>query len=122
MMMSRGCLSVILSLSALLLIIGDARAQTDLIPENTLERLGVQRYWGLGLTLDAGESVSRIKLLDVLLVLVVAGCIAGPLAHMTVKRLFKGARERREAEAKATATAAVVGSPDDRPARDGSST
>jgi hypothetical protein len=41
---------------------------------------------------------TRIKLLDTLLILVVLGSIGGPLAHMTVKRLFRRHREKREAE------------------------
>ena len=44
---------------------------------------------------------TRIKLLDVLLVLVVLGALAVPLGHMTVKRLFKGVRDKREAEERA---------------------
>ena len=45
---------------------------------------------------------TRIKLLDTLLVLVVLGSIGGPLAHMTIKRLFRSVREKREAEKLAT--------------------
>lgn len=41
---------------------------------------------------------TRIKLLDVLLVLVLLGAISVPLGHMTVKRLFKSVREKLEAE------------------------
>jgi hypothetical protein len=41
---------------------------------------------------------TRIKLLDYLLVLVLLGAISVPLVHMTVKRLFKGVREKLEAE------------------------
>jgi predicted CXXCH cytochrome family protein len=41
---------------------------------------------------------TRIKLLDILLVLVFFGALSVPLAHMSVKRLFKGMRERLEAE------------------------
>jgi hypothetical protein len=48
---------------------------------------------------------TRIKLLDWLLLLAVTGSIAGALGHMTVKRLFKGTRERRAAEARAQALA-----------------
>ena len=48
---------------------------------------------------------TRIKLLDVLLLLVVGGSIAGVLAHMAGKRLFRGVRERLAAEAKAAAAA-----------------
>jgi hypothetical protein len=45
---------------------------------------------------------TRIKLLDILLVLVVLGALAVPIAHMTVKRLFKNMREKLEAERVAT--------------------
>jgi hypothetical protein len=41
---------------------------------------------------------TRIKLLDILLVLVVLGAMSVPIAHMTVKRLFKNMREKLEAE------------------------
>jgi cytochrome c553 len=41
---------------------------------------------------------TRIKLLDYLLVLVLLGAISVPLGHMTIKRLFKGVREKLEAE------------------------
>ncbi|MBL0125682.1 MAG: hypothetical protein IPP88_24510 [Betaproteobacteria bacterium] len=50
---------------------------------------------------------TRIKLLDTLLIMVLLGSIAGPLAHMTVKRLFKGFRERRAAEINAAVSAAT---------------
>jgi hypothetical protein len=46
---------------------------------------------------------TRIKLLDYLLVLVLFGAISVPLGHMTVKRLFKGVREKLEAERLAAA-------------------
>ena len=46
---------------------------------------------------------TRIKLLDILLVLVVLGAASVPLGHMTVKRLFKGVREKRDAERRAAA-------------------
>jgi hypothetical protein len=46
---------------------------------------------------------TRIKLLDYLLILVVLGATSVPLVHMTVKRLFKGVREKLEAERLATA-------------------
>ena len=49
---------------------------------------------------------TRIKLLDYLLVLVLLGAISVPLAHMTVKRLFKGVREKLEAERLVAAQAA----------------
>jgi hypothetical protein len=41
---------------------------------------------------------TRIKLLDVLLVLVVIGACCVPLAHMGVNRLFRDYRERRQAQ------------------------
>lgn len=41
---------------------------------------------------------TRIKLLDILLVLVVLGALTVPIAHMSVKRLFKNMREKLEAE------------------------
>ena len=41
---------------------------------------------------------TRIKWLDILLVLVVLGALSVPIGHMTVKRLFKGMREKLEAE------------------------
>ncbi|MCF8159506.1 MAG: hypothetical protein K9J76_02275 [Polaromonas sp.] len=50
----------------------------------------VQGFYVIGST--------RIKWLDILLVLVVLGAISVPLAHMTVKRLFKNMREKLEAE------------------------
>lgn len=46
---------------------------------------------------------TRIKLLDYLLVLVLLGAISVPIVHMTVKRLFKGVREKLEAERLAAA-------------------
>jgi len=51
---------------------------------------------------------TRIKLLDVLLLMVVGGALSVPLGHMTIKRLFKGLRERRAAEALAAAQAAAA--------------
>ena len=54
---------------------------------------------------------TRIKLLDILLVLVVAGAVCVPLGHMTIKRLFKGVRERLEAERLAAQHAAAAGAP-----------
>jgi predicted CXXCH cytochrome family protein len=41
---------------------------------------------------------TRIKLLDILLVLVFLGALSVPLLHMTVRRLFKNVREKLEAE------------------------
>jgi hypothetical protein len=46
---------------------------------------------------------TRIKLLDYLLILVLLGAISVPLGHMTIKRLFKGVREKLEAERLAAA-------------------
>jgi hypothetical protein len=67
---------------------------------------------------------TRIKLLDVLLVLVVLGSIVGPLMHMLVKRLFRGFRERRAAEIRAAVSAATAQTQSqpasgDQPNRDG---
>jgi hypothetical protein len=41
---------------------------------------------------------TRIKLLDVLLVMVLLGAVSVPLVHMTIKRLFKSVRDKLEAE------------------------
>ncbi len=41
---------------------------------------------------------TRIKWLDILLVLVVLGAMSVPIAHMSVKRLFRNMREKLEAE------------------------
>jgi predicted CXXCH cytochrome family protein len=41
---------------------------------------------------------TRIKLLDILLVLVLMGAVSVPLVHMTIKRLFKSVRDKLEAE------------------------
>jgi hypothetical protein len=61
---------------------------------NSLTALqSVRGFYAIGST--------RIKLLDILLVLVVGGSLAGSLAHMTIKRLFRGVRERRRAAAAA---------------------
>ena len=73
-------------------------------PDGRPIRHGVQQ--GVLSSLLATESVrgfyaigsTRIKWLDILLVLVLLGSISVPLGHMTVKRLFKGVRERRAAE------------------------
>jgi hypothetical protein len=46
---------------------------------------------------------TRIKLLDYLLILVVLGASSVPLVHMTIKRLFKGVRQKLEAERLAAA-------------------
>ena len=43
---------------------------------------------------------TRIKLLDYLLLLVVAGSIAGALGHMAMRRLFKAERDKRAAQAR----------------------
>jgi hypothetical protein len=59
---------------------------------------------------------TRIKLLDWLLVLALAGSIGGCLAHMGIRRMFKGMRERLAAEARAEAAAASPAPP---PVRDG---
>ena len=52
---------------------------------------------------------TRIKLLDYLLVMVLAGAVCVPIGHMTVKRLFKGVRERLEAERLAALAAGPAG-------------
>ena len=52
---------------------------------------------------------TRIKLLDYLLIMVLVGAICVPLGHMTVKRLFKGVRERLEAERLAALAAESAG-------------
>ena len=57
---------------------------------------------------------TRIKLLDYLLVLVLLGAISVPLGHMTVKRLFKGVREKLEAERLAAAQNNAPVTPDNR--------
>ena len=44
---------------------------------------------------------TRIKLLDYLLLVVMLGAISVPIGHMTIKRLFKGVRDKLEAEKKA---------------------
>lgn len=49
---------------------------------------------------------TRIKLLDVLLVIVFLGALSVPLVHMTIKRLFKSEREKLEAERLAASTPA----------------
>jgi len=46
---------------------------------------------------------TRIRLLDYLLVLVVLGSISVPIVHMTIRRLFRRALEKREAEKAAAA-------------------
>lgn len=60
---------------------------------------------------------TRIKLLDILLVMVVLGAACVPIGHMTIKRLFKGVRQRLEAERKA-ALAAAENQPHDAPDAD----
>lgn len=44
---------------------------------------------------------TRIKLLDYLFLFVMLGAISVPIGHMTIKRLFKGVRDKLEAERKA---------------------
>ena len=41
---------------------------------------------------------TRIKLLDYLFLVVMLGAISVPIGHMTIKRLFKGVRDKMEAE------------------------
>ena len=55
---------------------------------------------------------TRIKLLDTLLLMVLAGAVCVPLGHMTVKRLFRGLRERLEAERAAEHQKAAQAAPD----------
>lgn len=63
---------------------------------------------------------TRIKWLDILLVLVVLGAMSVPIAHMTVKRLFKSMREKLEAErATAQAEAKLHAATDENNAPDG---
>jgi len=62
---------------------------------NTLE--SVRGFYAIGST--------RIKLLDWLLALAVVGSIGGCLAHLTMKRMTKGLRERLAAEAAAASAA-----------------
>jgi predicted CXXCH cytochrome family protein len=56
---------------------------------------------------------TRIKLLDILLVLVFFGALSVPIGHMTIKRLFKGMRERLEAERLAARANADTSAPPD---------
>lgn len=64
---------------------------------------------------------TRIKLLDVLLVLVLLGALSVPIGHMTIKRLFKSVREKLEAEkAAARRQADSKTLPDDRRTDDAS--
>jgi hypothetical protein len=51
---------------------------------------------------------TRIKWLDVLLVLVVIGACCVPLAHLGVNRMFRNYRERLEAQRRAEQSAAVA--------------
>lgn len=79
----------------------DGRPLRHAVQKDVLSSLtaleSVRGFYAIGST--------RIKLLDWLLLLAVTGSIAGALGHMTVKRLFKGTRERRAAEARAAAAA-----------------
>ena len=72
----------------------DGRPLRHAVQKDVLSSLtaleSVRGFYAIGST--------RIKLLDWLLLLAVTGSIAGALGHMTVKRLFKGTRERRAAE------------------------
>ncbi len=105
--------------SVVLTIAGpDGRPLRHAVQKDVLTSLtaleSVRGFYALGST--------RIKLLDTLLILVVLGSVAGVLAHMTGKRLFKGMRERRAAAARAAAAAAASGSTPGQPDRDASST
>jgi hypothetical protein len=67
--------------------------QTDVL--NSLTAIqSVRGFYAIGST--------RIKLLDWLLALAVAGSVAGVVGHMSIRRMFKGVRERRAAAAAAT--------------------
>ena len=72
----------------------DGRPLRHDVDKDTLTSLtsmdSVRGFYAIGST--------RIKLLDTLLVLVLLGAIGVPLGHMTVKRLFRGMREKLEAE------------------------
>ena len=76
-------------------------------PDGRAMRHGVQKEVLSSLT--SMESVrgfyaiggTRIKLLDVLLVMVVVGAMCVPIGHMAVKRMFKGVREKILAERQA---------------------
>lgn len=107
--------------SVVLTIAGpDGRPLRHAVQKDVLTSLtaleSVRGFYAIGST--------RIKLLDTLLILVVFGSIAGVLAHMTGKRLFKGMRERRAAEARAAEAAAAeaAGPTAGKPDRDASST
>ena len=104
--------------SVVLTIAGpDGRPLRHAVQKDVLTSLtaleSVRGFYAIGST--------RIKLLDTLLILVMFGSIAGVLAHMTGKRLFRSMRERRAAEAKA-AEAAAAGSTAGQPDRDSGST
>ena len=71
---------------------------------NTLE--SVRGFYAIGST--------RIQLLDWLLVLAVAGSIAGCLAHWTMKRMTQGLRRRLAAEAAEAAAKAADAKPADK--------
>jgi hypothetical protein len=104
--------SVVLSIAG-----ADGRPLRHDVQKNVLSSLSawesVRGFYAIGST--------RIKLLDTLLLLVVAGSIGGALTHMTIKRLFKVALERRDAQAKAAAAAAAAGSQTEPAAGDASS-
>ena len=74
--------------------------QTDVLNSLTAMQ-SVRGFYAIGST--------RIKLLDWLLWLAVGGSVAGALGHMTVRRMFKGARERRAAAEAAAAAATPPG-------------
>jgi hypothetical protein len=95
--------SVILSIAG-----SDGRPLRHPVRKDVLSSLtaleSVRGFYAIGST--------RIKLLDTLLLIVVAGSIGGPLAHMTIKRLFRGARRQSEGQARAAALAAPSSAPD----------
>jgi predicted CXXCH cytochrome family protein len=66
---------------------------------SSLTAMGTMRgFYAIGST--------RIKLLDYLLVLVVLGVLCVPIGHMTAHRLFKGRREKLNAQRQAAKNAA----------------
>ncbi|TRZ92003.1 MAG: hypothetical protein D4R84_13155 [Rhodocyclaceae bacterium] len=97
-------------------------------PDGRPLRHGVQKE--VLSSLQATESVrgfyaigsTRIKLLDYALILVFLAGVGGPLAHMTIKWLFRRVREKHVAEIRAElAQARTQALPGDRPADDDAS-
>jgi hypothetical protein len=73
----------------------DGRPLRHGVQSNVLSSLtsmeSVRGFYAIGST--------RIKLLDILFIMVMGGAICVPIGHMTIKRLFKGVREQRAAGA-----------------------